>query len=309
MDNRGFIRDINSLESTALIELWSINYQEDQKFYFHGGLNLDIQGVAQSIVFQNQVYRAMPCESSDFQVAADQKVTRPHLKILNTDKYISQILRRYDRLLNAKVTRQKVFVQNLDAINFPGGVNPYAVGDPSQAFILETWFVNRVVSENRVYVEFELSSSLDLENVNLPGRQILARNCSFCYRGQGCKYSGPPILNARDNGFTDSGNSPISSLVNKGAWQAGLSYNIGDYVSYPTKMVASRGVNPTDVTYVQAVFVCKQGHTSQVEQNPFVMSNLWERDDCSKRLSGCKARFNSTLPMGAYLGVSSYPGS
>ncbi len=76
----------------------------------------------------------------------------------------------------------------LDAVNFPDG-NPTA--DPSQHFADEMWFVEQKTTETHQYVEFELSSVLDLMGVQLPYRQIIKNSCPWKYRGTECGYTGP----------------------------------------------------------------------------------------------------------------------
>lgn len=312
MDTRKLARDINTLEPEALISLFTVSYDAynpDAMFYFHGGMNLDADGIQNGIVFGSQTYLPMPIEESEFEVSADQTVPRPKLKISNHTFLISQILRRYNRLLNAKVTRKKVFVKYLDSINFVGSINPYGVPDSSGAgFETETFYVNRIAEENKYFVTLELASSLDLENIKLPNRQILARYCSWCYRGGQCGYSGPPKKTERDADFTDSNGAAITNLVNRGQWQEGISYSVGDYVSRPTKNVLVRGANPTETTFVQAIFVCRQAHTSSANTNPFLNSLVWVRDGCGKRLNSCRFHFDGTLPFGGFLGTSSFSG-
>lgn len=310
MDSRKFVRDINEIEPTALIEFFTIQYDAynpDAIFYFHGGCNED-GGILQNIVWQGHTYYAIPLETEAFEVVANQKTPRPHIKFANPDFYISQILRRFNRLLNAKVTRKRVYLKYLDAINFAGGVNPYGVPDTSGGFPDEVFFINRVVSENKALVEFELSSSLELENVKVPARQIIARYCSFCYRGAGCLYDGAPKKTGRDEDFKDSAGTVIApaSLVMRGEWSADTAYNKGDYVFKNSKVVRNRGEDPTDITYVKVFFVCREAHTSTVNDNPFKRSDLWDKDDCSRRIQGCKSRFSSNLPFGGYIGTYGY---
>jgi hypothetical protein len=54
----------------------------------------------------------------------------------------------------------------------------------------EYYFINRKVNENRIAVEYELSSSLDLQGIKLPRRQILKDVCTWAYRGPECTYVG-----------------------------------------------------------------------------------------------------------------------
>ena len=42
-------------------------------------------------------------------------------------------------------------------------------------------------------------SSIDVENVTIPNRTILSNHCSWCYRGEGCSYAGPPAATDLDD--------------------------------------------------------------------------------------------------------------
>lgn len=303
-----FVRDLHEVEPTALLDFFTIQYDAfnpEALFYFHGGCN-EVDGLLQNIVWQGQNYYAIPLETEDFEVVANQRTPRPKIKFSNPEFYISQILRKFNRLLNAKVTRKRVYIKYLDAINFQGGINPYGVPNEEGGFTEDVFFINRVVSENRAYVEFELSSSLELENVKVPARQIIARYCSFCYRGAGCLYDGAPKKTVRDEDFEDSTETPIVNLVARGEWKADTAYNVGDYVYKNSKIVRERGVNPSELTYVKIFFVCKSSHTSEEDNTPFKRTDLWDKDDCSRRVQGCKARYSSNLPFGGFLGCYGY---
>ena len=53
--------------------------------------------------------------------------------------------------------------------------------DPD-AKIVETWYIDRVASENQAFVEFELAPKLDLTNLALP-RRTIEEFCPWQYRG------------------------------------------------------------------------------------------------------------------------------
>ena len=59
------------------------------------------------------------------------------------------------------------------------------------------------LQENKVFVEFELNSPLDLESFDVNYRSITAKYCYWQYRGEGCRYVGLPIERADGELFTD----------------------------------------------------------------------------------------------------------
>lgn len=83
--------------------------------------------------------------------------------------------------------------------------NPTA--DPNEHFLAEIWFIERKVSETKEVVEFELTTAIDLNGEQLPGRQIISGVCGWLircgYRGPFCGYTGPAVADANDVPTTD----------------------------------------------------------------------------------------------------------
>ena len=72
--------------------------------------------------------------------------------------------------------------------NFPDNLNPFGVPDPDSRFDDDIFKVNRKTQENKYFVEFELVSPLELEDVQIPARTMIANYCTWQYRGDGCFY-------------------------------------------------------------------------------------------------------------------------
>ncbi|QBL42930.1 phage minor tail protein L [Stenotrophomonas sp. ASS1] len=83
--------------------------------------------------------------------------------------------------------------------------NPTA--DQNEHFLDEIWFIERKVSETKEVVEFELTTAIDLNGEQLPGRQIISGVCGWLirggYRGPFCGYTGPAVADANDVPTTD----------------------------------------------------------------------------------------------------------
>lgn len=190
--------ELFSLEPTALLEFFVIYYDyvntPDEKLYIHGGTN----GIDNSIYWQGVEYLPFPIQSSGFESKGDGSLPRPKLAVSNQDFFVSNLVRRYNNLVGAKVVRKRTFVKFLDARNFAEGINPYGSADPNAGLEDQVFFILRRSSENRAVVEFELASPLEIENVTFPRRTVMARYCSFHYRGNGCRYMGPPIADEND---------------------------------------------------------------------------------------------------------------
>lgn len=189
--------EIQQLEQSALVELFvldSTNLPNGSILRFHAGTNK----LSQPVVWQGQTYTPLPIEADGFDVSAKGALPRPKVVVANVGGFISAELSDMDDLVGARVIRKRTFAKYLDAVNFPGGVNPTA--DANQYLPDDIWYVERKVTEDKKVVEFELSSAFDLMGVQLPNRQVIQNSCPWVYRGPNCGYSGGGYT--RDNAPT-----------------------------------------------------------------------------------------------------------
>ena len=179
------IRDIHSLEPGALVELFDLDLTPIDPAAgvarFHAGTN----ELSQPVVWRGYSYQPRPVQASGFGLSTTGAAPRPKMQVSNIPALgavgIMTLLNRdYHDLVGAIVTRRRTLAKYLDAVNFPGGVNPIA--DPTVEFPLDIYYVERRLTENRLYAEYELSSIYDLEGVYLPGRQVIRDTCSYSYR-------------------------------------------------------------------------------------------------------------------------------
>jgi lambda family phage minor tail protein L len=196
--NQKINAELFSLEPTALLEFFVIYFdyieRPDDKLYIHGGTN----GINGSIYWQGVEYLPFPIQSSGFESKGDGSLPRPKLLVSNQDFFVSNLIRRYNNLVGAKVVRKRTFLKFLDNQNFSEGKNPYGSADAAAGLEDQVFFILRRSSENRASVEFELASPLEIENVTFPRRTVMARYCQFHYRGMGCGYKGQPIADEND---------------------------------------------------------------------------------------------------------------
>lgn len=186
---------IQKLDPSAIIELFQMQLTLavngiDITFYYHAGTN-ELIG---DVVFNSITYSAYPIQVEGFEISSQGALPRPKMRVSNITSAISALMLQYN-VLNAKVTRIRTCVKFLDAVNFSGG-NPSA--DPTAKFTDEIWYVDRVSSENRDVVEFELTSKLDLINLVLPRRQVV-EHCPWRYRGAECGYTGTNYFDVNNN--------------------------------------------------------------------------------------------------------------
>lgn len=184
--------DVQTLEPGAEVKLFTLDARllspAEPLVRFHGHMQSGI------IVWQGNSFSAWPIEATGFARTGDQQ-PNPRLRVANVDSSITALCMAFQDLVGAKIIRQRTFVKYLDAINFPGG-NPSA--NPSEEHKPEVWFIDRKTHEDAESVEFELASALNFGQVAIPGRQIIANNCPWQYRGAGCGYVGPPVADEMD---------------------------------------------------------------------------------------------------------------
>ena len=165
------------------------------------------------------VYSAVPIEADGFEVTTKGTLPRPSMKIANADGAITALLNAYNPL-RAEVRRIRTCKKFLDSANFPTlffvtqtddqlitqsgdslfsgeGLNPAA--DPTAVFNggYESWYIDRVATENPQVVEFELVGKLDLTNLRLPARQVV-EHCPWIYKGIECGYKPGKRFNRSD---------------------------------------------------------------------------------------------------------------
>ena len=196
-------QQLHSLEPSAIIELFQLHLTQavngvDLVYYYHAGTN----ELSQDIVFDGITYSAVPIEVDGFQVTTKGTLPRPSMKIANANNAITSLLNAYNPL-QAEVRRIRTCKKFLDAVNFSSGTNSTA--DPSALFGggYESWYIDRVATENLELVEFELVGKLDLTNLRLPARQIV-EHCPWVYKGNQCGYKPGKMFNLKNAQVTDA---------------------------------------------------------------------------------------------------------
>lgn len=186
--------ELSKLEPSAIIELFELDATAlgGDLLLFHAGTN----GLSQNVVWQGQTYVRYPIEITGFEFSGQGQFPRPKMSASNVLSAITQLLTSYDDLLGAKVTRKRTLAKFLDAVNFPGGVNPSA--DSTAEFSEDIYYIDRKSNEDRDVVEFELAASLDLIGVSLPRRQVIQNICIWKYRGAECGFAGAPLFDIND---------------------------------------------------------------------------------------------------------------
>lgn len=152
------------------------------------------------IVWQGVEYHPWPLELEGFEKSGDRPAT-PTMTAANIDQGLTAMCLQYDDLIGSVLTYKRTLSKYLDAVNFPGGVNPTA--DPNEFFPDEIWFLDRKEHEDYTRIKWALASALDFNGVQLPGRVIVANQCGFQYRSAECSYAGPPVAKYDDTPTSD----------------------------------------------------------------------------------------------------------
>lgn len=252
-------------------------------FRFHNSLKV----TNNSIFWRDNEYFAAPISAEGFETNSKGTLPIPKLKITVSEdgipifSYMKEKLFQLGDLAGAKVTRIKVFAKYLDSKNFsqiaaPEGFSP----NPNVEVGRDIFYVERKVLENKYLMELDLSSILDLEGLQLPGRLIIGNRCTHLYRDpETCGYPW------RDKLFTENDESIRdivgTDLIWKGLYKVGATYQKGHTVY----------LERAGIWYL---FVAKVDNPLTGPPN----LNYWVSDKCSKTLDGCGKRF--ALPASRY---------
>jgi lambda family phage minor tail protein L len=162
------------------------------------------------VVFGRRKYLPYPIKVEGFGITGSGRLPRPTMTLANVTGVLTALAGTYDDLLGARLRRVRTFGKFLDSVNFKAydaltnpDCNPEA--DPNSRLPDEIWVVDRKVTENRMYVQFELASMLDLEGVQVPRRKIVSNSCTWRYRSDECTYAKLP----GDPGFVAYGTDDL----------------------------------------------------------------------------------------------------
>jgi lambda family phage minor tail protein L len=284
-----------SFAPSSLIELFKvdgINIGLPTIYYFCNGTNTNFQ----PIIYAGINYIPFPVAMDGAEIDGKNSLPRPKLTLSNINGFVSSLLLENNQLVGALVTRTRVFARFLDASNFsmlPNWVTP----DPSASYEPEVFYVNRKITENQQIVSFELASVLDVQNVKLPRRQILANTCQWKFRGTQCGWNQEAIADAANKRF-DTGYG-FGLLTGRGLFDIAETYDQGDFVSYYSTIPQFAGI--------PIYYVCTTDGTTGIA--PPGNSSRWIADACSKTMSGCKLRYDGNFSESRrVLRTSAFPG-
>lgn len=202
------VSDLQEVAPSAIIELFELELNTTQHgvtdtYRFHAGTSLNANG---EVVWAGNSYLRFPVEADGFEYNGQGQLPRPKIRISNIMGTITALLLNLpDGLDGAKLTRVRTLARYLDAVNFPGNVNPYGTPDPTAEFPREIYYVDRKSIETRDVVEFELAAAFDLAGIRAPKRQCIANICQWVYRSAECSYTALAYYDANDQPVASAG--------------------------------------------------------------------------------------------------------
>ena len=178
MSSSAIVSNLQNTNPSAIIELFTLQLDNSLHgattiYRFHAGSSLKDNG---EIVWAGNSYQRFPIKAEGFAFRQGQ-LPRPTLTVSNALGTITAILLSVNTttagndLTGATVTRIRTLARFLDAVNFPGDINPYGTPDNTAEFPQEIYKIDRKSAENREAVQFELASVFDLAGIRAPNRQ------------------------------------------------------------------------------------------------------------------------------------------
>ena len=301
----------------SFIELFEIKTPDSStSYYLFNGL----EDGTDKIEFRQNDYFALPIQIDGIEMSATGAADRPSLtvanipaltKSLDNDEELLKDIRETlnfetnDDFIGTKVIYRRTLKSNTDNNNAN-----------SPEFPPQTFYIDRIASENNIFVAFELASPFDIEGTKLPHRVVIGKYCPWQYQGVELGLGGGCTWPLNNQPFADPNNKGLyfksdDSLISRdlsqtsaiNAWSSSTTY------SATNKAFTTDTVNGYTHTRVwEALF-------TNSNKDPRTYKKYWKRIDlCSKTLTGCKKRFQgnysgSTFDQNVPLPFGGFPGS
>jgi lambda family phage minor tail protein L len=325
-------QELQKVAPSAIIELFELRlvaalHGSADVYRFHAGVNGKNDGG--NVVWAGQTFTAFPVECDGFEYSGNGQLPRPKLRVANVLSTITTVLLAVNAitpgndLIGAKVIRRRTLARYLDAVNFPGNVNPYGTPDPTAEFPQEIYYISRKVTENRDVVEFELAAAFDLQGVRAPKRQCIANVCQWTYKSAECGYSptGAAVKPLR-NHYVNFGYNEGRNINSSGQFNA--SYYLSIYADVVAAGYTVATANQHFRNY--GIWEGRSGNAGGQFNAAYYLSTYPDlnvivyfndndvgvsseaQDVCGKRVNSCKLRFGNDfpLPFGSFPGIGSY---
>ena len=186
MSEKILVKDLQKLEpGSELVELFELEYSKGDFIYFHRGLDDDLsqiqfrdynKGLAGGTI---RTYIALPVNFKGVEIKNDGAIARPELTIANALTVFSDAIGTidYQKFLGLKIIRRTTLKKYL--------VGESAETNPPTEYPRAVYTMDRIKARTKANVVIECVAPFDLQNVRLPGRNVLPDRCPFIYQGAG----------------------------------------------------------------------------------------------------------------------------
>ena len=321
-----------------LVELFDITLpgytssDTNGNYYLFAGFD----GETTKITFNSKTYTAIPAEISGIEISSSGAHSRPTLTVANIpvlagaaqaktvagaeDSNTPGDIATLDEIRRDAVKSQDLS-GNSDDIVIPFERNDELIGTKvvyhktlksklltGEEFPSQTFYIDRIASENNLFVVFELASPMDVEGAKIPARTVIGRYCPWQYQGVALGYGGGCTwgIDSNQHSFFREDDTKINVTV-----EVGTNYE-GDWDEDDSTYVAGNYVKTTTngrVEIWEAITSVPAG------KDPRYNRQYWKRIDvCGKILNSCKIRFqgnaaNTSLNLTVPLPFGGFPGS
>jgi len=152
-------------------------------------------GSTTSTDYTLQTYTPFPFEFNGYERRGKGAIPRPTIRFSNINRDFTVYNTSHEDLLGAKVIRRRTLAK-------------YLGENPPVEFPKEVYYIERLVSETSMMVEYELTTNFDLRGVLLPSRRIIASRCNWKYKDAtsgGCDWPTDSIAD-----FTDASGTAVT---------------------------------------------------------------------------------------------------
>ena len=163
--------DFQSLEVGEVIDLYTLDLGPLGGGQYTFTPSVDVEDG--EVSFGGVKYTPVDMIVDGFEVTGRGVLPRPTLKITNVHRVITALVLKFDDLVGARITRIRTLGKYLDE-----GAEP----DPTAHFPIDKWVIAQKSAMTKLYVEFTLSASIDVEGQKLPQRLVPHDYCKRRYR-------------------------------------------------------------------------------------------------------------------------------
>ena len=183
MTEKILVKDLQKLTpGSELVYLFELEYVKGSFIYFHSGLDDDLTTIQMRDFKTNSqinTYIALPVEFKGVEVKNDGAIARPTLSLGTALTTLSDAIGTidYQTLLGLKLIRRTTLKKYLHGES--------AATNPPTEYARDIYTMDRIKSKTKSNVVVECVAPFDLQNIRVPGRNVLPDRCPFLYQGAG----------------------------------------------------------------------------------------------------------------------------